>query len=119
MRDARAMEQLQGLRAGSGAFGLQPISSNAIEAGRRRSGNPLGLEALSQTWFHMDVAWWWPSDDQKALASHTIINEIEDAASARELPALPVHERCKYPTGYHWTLRGGERQEAEEGTGGV
>ncbi|RYP64401.1 hypothetical protein DL769_006682 [Monosporascus sp. CRB-8-3] len=53
--------------------------------GRWRGGNLLGLEAVNQTWFGMDVTWWWPSDDERALdASRSIIDEIGDAAKARE-----------------------------------
>ncbi|EMR69151.1 putative fad binding domain protein [Eutypa lata UCREL1] len=50
--------------AGSLAFGLQPISSTAIQAGYASGGNALGLQDVSQTWYAIDVGWYWESDDE-------------------------------------------------------
>lgn len=95
MRDSQALERLQLLTAGSAAFGLQVVSSSTVEAGRLRGGNALGLDPVSQTWLHMDVGWWWPGDDEKALdAARFVVGEVEDAAKAtgNYLPCLFMND---------------------------
>jgi hypothetical protein len=72
------LQQLQGLTAGSAAFGIQPISESAISAGVRRGGNALGLAAVNQTWFHIDVGWWSSQDDARAVqVGKDLIEHIE------------------------------------------
>lgn len=87
--------QLQSLTAGSAAFGLQPISISAIEAGIQRGGNALGLTPVNQTWFHNDAGWWFANDDTKARDTiKSITAEIETATKAEDsyLPYLFMND---------------------------
>ena len=59
-----SLDEVRSVTAGSLAFGLQPISSTAIQAGYASGGNALGLQDVSQTWYAIDVGWYWESDDE-------------------------------------------------------
>ncbi|KAJ5816160.1 FAD-binding oxidoreductase [Penicillium robsamsonii] len=75
------LDDIRSVTAGSVSFSFQPISSSLVEAGQQNGGNALGLEAVNQTWFHIDSAWWWPEDDDKVLgASRAMMDVIEETA---------------------------------------
>ena len=58
------------------ALGLQPISSNAVHAGRARStGNALGLQSVNQTWLVLDVGWQFTEDDDIAHDATRRLND--------------------------------------------
>ncbi|KAK8139365.1 FAD-binding oxidoreductase [Apiospora sp. TS-2023a] len=85
LQNAPALVSLPNIAAGSGAFGLQPISTSAIEQGRARGGNALGLAAVNQTWLHIDVGWGLAEDDETARGMpRSIIDELEHAARAED-----------------------------------
>ncbi|KAL8654751.1 MAG: hypothetical protein Q9226_003315 [Calogaya cf. arnoldii] len=77
---APELGSISSLTAGSLALGLQPISSSVVAAGRARGGNALNLEAIDQTWFVLDIAYWFPEHGQAAHDStrrlHTKIENI-------------------------------------------
>ncbi|KAK4185130.1 hypothetical protein QBC35DRAFT_28965 [Podospora australis] len=55
---------IAGLQAGTLVAAVQPVSANAILAGRKKNGgNALGLQAVNQTWFSISGAWWNEADD--------------------------------------------------------
>ncbi|CAG8981860.1 hypothetical protein HYALB_00009535 [Hymenoscyphus albidus] len=59
------------LQAGSVVGTVQPISSN-------RGGNALGLQAVNQTWFSVNAAWWNAEDDVAAYAAlASLHNKVE------------------------------------------
>ncbi|KAI0382173.1 putative FAD-binding oxidoreductase [Hypomontagnella monticulosa] len=75
---------IRSLTAGTGIFTLQGISASAVEAGRLRGGNALGLEPVAQSWFHTDIGWWYPEDDGDALnAIRSLTDEVETSAKAQ------------------------------------
>jgi FAD/FMN-containing dehydrogenase len=75
------MKTIRSVTAGTGVFSWQPISTNLIEAGRRSGGNALGLEAVDQSWFHIDLIWWNAEDDEAMrIAGESLMEEIESAA---------------------------------------
>ncbi|KAI0006675.1 putative FAD-binding oxidoreductase [Xylariaceae sp. FL0662B] len=79
-----AVDKLRGLTAGTGIFTLQGISPSAVEAGKLHGGNPLGLEPVAQSWFHTDMGWWFPEDDEHAHgAIRSLTDEVETAAKAQ------------------------------------
>ncbi|KAI5917428.1 putative FAD-binding oxidoreductase [Camillea tinctor] len=74
-----AVTQLKSITAGTGIFTLQGVSPGAVEQGKLRGGNALGLEPVAQTWFHTDMGWWFPEDDD---ASHSAIRSLTDEVEA-------------------------------------
>ncbi|OTA98692.1 hypothetical protein M426DRAFT_69295 [Hypoxylon sp. CI-4A] len=78
------LKQIESVTSGSLAFGLQPISTSLVEAGRKRGGNALGLQSVNQTWWVLDSLWWSPDDDQSVHdATRTMIDGIETDAKNR------------------------------------
>ncbi|RYO80892.1 hypothetical protein DL766_010441 [Monosporascus sp. MC13-8B] len=82
---SHSLEEVKSVTAGSLALGFQPISSTAIEAGYARGDNALGLEAVNQTWYVIDVGWYWPSDDDFVrVATEDMIGQVEKASKAED-----------------------------------
>ncbi|KAI1080958.1 FAD-binding domain-containing protein [Whalleya microplaca] len=78
------VNKLRELTAGTGVFSLQGVSASAVEAGKLHGGNALGLEPVAQSWFHTDVGWWFPEDDESAHnAIRSLTDEVETAAKAQ------------------------------------
>ena len=95
MTAAPEVNTIASLNAGSLALALQPISLGVIEAGDARGGNTLGLQAINQTWFALDVAHWLAKDDQCAHnATKSLHAKIEFAAKNDEsyLPYLFMND---------------------------
>ena len=78
---APQLKQIESLNSGSLALGLQPISSSAVQAGYARGSNSLGLEAVNQTWFVLDVGWNDASGDMMAHNATAAIKLQVEAAS--------------------------------------
>ena len=75
---------MKSLTSGTLALGLQPISTNLVNAGKTRGGNALGLSSVNQTWFVLDSGWWNPSDDVTVHNStRTLINKVEQSSRRR------------------------------------
>ncbi|KAI1878936.1 hypothetical protein JX265_003113 [Neoarthrinium moseri] len=80
LTESPSLETIRSVTAGPSAFGLQPISSSPVEAGRSQGGNALGLEAVNQTWVIMDSGWWFSDDDEPIhRATQDIVDSIENA----------------------------------------
>ncbi|RYO75463.1 hypothetical protein DL766_002550 [Monosporascus sp. MC13-8B] len=81
MLNSPHMNTIRSTTAGTCLFSWQPISPNLVEAGQRSGGNTLGLEAVPQSWFHIDLLWW-NSEDGEAMriAGESMYAEIEAAA---------------------------------------
>lgn len=61
---------------------MQPVSASAITAGQAQGGNALGLEAVNQTWFVLDVGWSSPAADTVAhKIGMSLSRKVEDAAA--------------------------------------
>ncbi|RYP13295.1 hypothetical protein DL765_006969 [Monosporascus sp. GIB2] len=81
MLNSPHMNTIRSTIAGTCLFSWQPISPNLVEAGRRSGGNTLGLEAVPQSWFHIDLLWWNSEDDETMrIAGESMYAEIEAAA---------------------------------------
>ncbi|RYP77476.1 hypothetical protein DL769_003386 [Monosporascus sp. CRB-8-3] len=81
MLNSPHMNTIRSTTAGTGLFSWQPISTNLVEAGQRSGGNTLGLEAVPQSWFHIDLLWWNSEDDEAMrIAGESMYAEIEAAA---------------------------------------
>lgn len=81
MRNSPHMNTIRSTTAGTALFSWQPISPNLVEAGQRSGGNSLGLEAVPQSWFHIDLLWWNAEDDEAMrIAGESMYAEIESAA---------------------------------------
>ncbi|KAI1776754.1 putative FAD-binding oxidoreductase [Hypoxylon cercidicola] len=81
--ESAALKQIQSVTSGSLAFGLQPISTSLVDAGRQRGGNALGLKPVNQTWWVLDSLWWSPEDDELVHNStRTMVDDIEVAAKS-------------------------------------
>ena len=64
--------KIRSLTAGTLVSTLQPITQNAVLAGRRANsvgGNALGLQAVNQTWFSLNAGWWDSKDDKAVNAA--------------------------------------------------
>ncbi|RYP69380.1 hypothetical protein DL771_006137 [Monosporascus sp. 5C6A] len=80
---AHAEREVKSVTAGSLAFGSQPILSTAIEAGYARGGNSSIFEPVNQTWYVIDVGWYWPSDDDSVrAATEDMRDEVDKALEA-------------------------------------
>ncbi|KAI1378738.1 FAD-binding domain-containing protein [Hypoxylon crocopeplum] len=78
------VDKMKKLTAGTGIFTLQGVSSRAVKAGKLHGGNALGLEPVAQTWFHTDIGWWFPEDDDIAHnAIRSLTDEVEAAAKSQ------------------------------------
>jgi hypothetical protein len=74
---------IKSVTAGSQAFGIQPISTSLVKAGKQRGGNALGLETVNQTWLVLDSGWWSISDDATVHnATRDMIDVIEADSKA-------------------------------------
>lgn len=82
MLNSPYMQTIRAATAGTCAFSWQPISAHLVEAGQRSTGgNALGLEAVAQSWFHIDLLWWKAEDDAAVTAAaDAMYAEIEAAA---------------------------------------
>jgi hypothetical protein len=77
--------QLKALSAGTLVLGIQPISSNLVQAGIDRGENVLGLDKINQTWLVLDIGWWKEEDDAVAHnATRSLLNKIEQATKAED-----------------------------------
>ncbi|CAG8960321.1 hypothetical protein HYFRA_00012395 [Hymenoscyphus fraxineus] len=75
---APEVSTIAALQAGSLVGTVQPISSNVVSAGEKRGGNAMGLEAVNQTWFSVNAAWWNAEDDAVAYAAlASLHNKVE------------------------------------------
>ncbi|KAI0508719.1 putative FAD-binding oxidoreductase [Xylaria bambusicola] len=84
-----SIEQIHSVTAGTLLFGFQPICSSAVRAGHARGGNALGLESVDQTWVVIDAVWWWSDDDDTVhSAVQSVVTEIYDRSTERDL-SLP------------------------------
>ena len=79
--NAPELKQIESLTSGSLALGLQPITTNAVLEGQAKGGNALGLQAVNQTWFVLDVGWNDPSGDEIAHNATASIRAKVEAAS--------------------------------------
>ncbi|KAK7992739.1 FAD-binding oxidoreductase [Apiospora saccharicola] len=92
------MQTIRAATAGTCAFSWQPISAHLVEAGQRTNdggGNALGLEAVAQSWFHIDLRWWRAEDDAVVTAAaEGMYAEIEAAAKKQgsHLPYLFMND---------------------------
>lgn len=79
------VQTIRAATAGTCAFSWQPVSAHLVEAGRAAGGgNALGLEAVAQSWFHLDLLWGRAEDDAAVTAAAGAMHaEIEAAARAR------------------------------------
>lgn len=67
---APEVSAISAIQAGSLVVTIQPISDNAVTAGKSQNGgNALGLRAVNQTWFALNVGWWNSEDDDAAYAA--------------------------------------------------
>ncbi|KAK8100145.1 FAD-binding oxidoreductase [Apiospora kogelbergensis] len=84
MRNSPHMETIRSVTAGTCSFSWQPISSHLVTAGQQQcGGNAIGLEAVAQSWFHIDLLWWNAADDEAMRAAGAaMMAEIETAARA-------------------------------------
>ncbi len=76
---APEVKAIESLTVGTLILGLQPITSNLVQAGHARGQNSLELKNVNQTWFVFDVGWWNAEDD--AIAHHatqSIHNAVEN-----------------------------------------
>ncbi|KAH8594970.1 putative FAD-binding oxidoreductase [Bisporella sp. PMI_857] len=86
MTESPALERVKSVTAGTVAFGMQPISSGLVEAGRGRGGNALGLSAVNQTWYVIDSGWWSQEDDELVhTATRDIVESIEKHSKAEQV----------------------------------
>lgn len=92
---APELDTLSSLNSGTLAFGLQPISESVVRAGISQGGNALGLEAVNQTWFVLDMGWNSPDDDTIAHQATSSLNDrIRDAAvqTGQDLPYIFMND---------------------------
>ncbi|KAI4218277.1 MAG: hypothetical protein L6R36_009037, partial [Xanthoria steineri] len=78
---APELAAIQSTAGGSLAIGVQPITTNLIQAGNKHGGNSLGLPNINQTWFVLDAGW--INADGDAMihnATRALNNRIEDAS---------------------------------------
>ncbi|KAK6067450.1 hypothetical protein SCUP515_10183 [Seiridium cupressi] len=69
------------LQAGTLVATAQPISANVALAGEAHGGNALGLQAVNQTWFALNVGWYNAEDDDTAYgAIESLHDKIETLA---------------------------------------
>ncbi|MCJ1383197.1 hypothetical protein MMC17_006310 [Xylographa soralifera] len=78
---APELKQIESLTSGTLTLGVQPISASVAQAGMARGGNALGLEAVNQNWFVLDVGWNDPSGDKIAHDATASIKAKIEAAS--------------------------------------
>ncbi|KAL7625720.1 hypothetical protein AAE478_004943 [Parahypoxylon ruwenzoriense] len=79
-----AVDEMKSMTAGTGIFTLQGISPGAVEPGKLRGGNALGLDPVAQSWFHTDIGWWFPDDDGTAhRAIRSLTDEVEGPAKTQ------------------------------------
>lgn len=91
--ESPALDQIYSVTAGSAAFGMQPISSNVIEQGRIRGGNPLGLSAEAQTWYVVDSGWWFDEDEATVHAAlRQAVDAIDKAAGDNYVPYIFMND---------------------------
>ncbi|KAL8776379.1 MAG: hypothetical protein Q9213_008295 [Squamulea squamosa] len=78
---APELAAIQSTAGGSLAIGVQPISTNLIQAGNDQGGNSLGLEKVNQTWFVLDAGWILDEGDAKVHnATRALTARIEGEA---------------------------------------
>ncbi|CAG8980501.1 hypothetical protein HYALB_00013102 [Hymenoscyphus albidus] len=78
-----SIKTIKSVTAGSQAFGIQPITTSLVEAGRRMGGNALGLECVNQTWLVLDSGWWSSNDDMTVHnAARDMIGDIDSASKS-------------------------------------
>lgn len=83
LTDSVALQRIRSVQSGTVAFGLQPISATAIEAGIRRGNNALGLQNINQTWYVIDSGWTQAVDDQEVHdATKDMVNSIRAQAES-------------------------------------
>lgn len=86
MTDSEALKRIEGVQSGTVAFGMQPISTSAIQAGTARGGNALDLQNTNQTWYVIDSGWWNEKDDQTVhVATEDMIDSIKGSAEAADV----------------------------------
>ncbi|TVY80674.1 Bifunctional solanapyrone synthase [Lachnellula suecica] len=77
---------ISALTAGTLVGTVQPINANVARAGQERGGNTLGLQAVNQTWFALNAAWWNPADDATTYAAlASLHSKVEDLAKAAKV----------------------------------
>lgn len=73
---------LQELQAGTLVSAVQPITAHVAEIGK--GNNPLGLQAVNQTWFSINAGWWRKEDDEVARGVvKTLHEQVQNAARKR------------------------------------
>jgi hypothetical protein len=83
LTDSAALKKIEGVQLGTVSFGMQPISTSAIQAGIARGGNALGLQNANQTWYVIDSGWATASDDLPVhAATKDIVDSIQNEAEA-------------------------------------
>ncbi len=83
MANSPHIQTVRSVTAGTVVFSWQAVSPNLVRAGQQAGGNALGLEAVSQFWFHIDLLWRFAEDDDTVrVAGESMLEEIEAAAKA-------------------------------------
>ena len=77
---------IRALTGGTLVATVQPITENAVLAGRQANsvgGNALGLQAVNQTWFALNAGWWHAADDGVANAAvESLLSKAKSLAEA-------------------------------------
>lgn len=70
---------ISALPGGTLVGAAQPINANVALTGEAAGGNPLGLQAVNQTWFGLNAAWLYAKDDATVYAN---IKSLHDKVEA-------------------------------------
>lgn len=81
------LKKIENVESRTVAYGLQPISTSAIQAGIARGGNALGLQNVNQTWFVIDAGWAIETD---GLTVHNTTRDVVDSIK-KEAEAAGKH----------------------------
>ncbi|KID95483.1 hypothetical protein MAJ_08580, partial [Metarhizium majus ARSEF 297] len=72
-----ALKRVKSMKNGTVAFGMQPISTGLVQAGRNRGGNALGLNLVNQTWYAINSGCELAEDNEPLRsATHNILGSI-------------------------------------------
>ena len=86
LSNATEIGAISALQAGTLVATVQPINANVARAGAARGGNPLGLQAVDQTWFALNAGWFNAKDDAAANAAlESLHNKVAAVASGADV----------------------------------
>ncbi|KAH0594832.1 hypothetical protein MHUMG1_07667 [Metarhizium humberi] len=95
MANSGALKRVKSMKNGTVAFGMQPISTGLVQAGRDRGGNALGLNLVNQTWFVINSGCEFAEDDELLRsATHDILGSIVKQSKTEQthLPYLFMND---------------------------